>query len=529
MTVLRVLTGQGGDFEVPAHVREMVAYLDNGQLFISKTHSFNPHVRALKEKLVRAGHNPALVLVDMKKIAEFYNAASVHHQFAGDSSRESRSQIEAREIFARAVRVRASDIHIRVTQKDKTQILFRVMNNLEFIEEHSFDYGMSLCSTIYQAMADVADAVFEPLARQDARIASKEKLTAGLDGIRIATTPQVGGVLMVLRLLYNDTADSDDLELLGYGRYQADCVKFMRRKTTGINLIAGPTGSGKSTTLQRILSSIHRTTNGKKNIITVEDPPEYPIIGAVQTPVTNAETEADRSAAFQQAIRSALRLDPDIIMIGEIRDGAAAQLAIRAAMTGHQVWTTIHANNAFAIIDRLVDLGVPREILADPSIVSGLVCQRLVQRLCDECKVPFLERYRELPEDDRDRVMGSIVAQKAFVTGPGCSCCNHTGVFGRLAVAETIVTDHTMMELVQKNDKKGMIDYWRSGQQGRTMVDLALDLVNSGKVDPFAAEDAIGPLSSSRIEEDHRINRREVLSSLGFDVGREGDHPRGVE
>lgn len=505
----KVLTAEDCEFEQPKEIREILAYLDDGRLLISKTHSFNHHVRAFQARLQRIGREVNPMMVDMKVIADAY-AAAQSASSNGSGDRGSRTQETATALFRRAAARRASDIHIRVSKKDKTRIFFRVLGDLEFIEEDTYEHGVSMCTAIYQTMADVADPVFEMISHQDARIADKSRIPEGLDGIRIATTPQVDGFVMVLRMLYNATDNATDLVALGYSSAQDDAVRFLRRRPHGINFISGPTGSGKSTTLQRILGAIHLESRGKKNIITVEDPPEYGIPGAVQTPVTNAETEEERSRAFQAAIKAALRLDPDVIMIGEVRDYAAARLAIQAAMTGHQVWTTLHTNNAFGIIDRLVDLGIERELIADPNVLSGMICQRLVQKLCPHCRVPFTVVMEDLLPRDRDRMLGTIDAQSAFVMGSGCAHCGGTGLIGRVAVVETVIADHTLMSHVRANDKQAMIDYWRRDQQGKTMLEMAIELVNSGLIDPFAAEDEVGPLTISRIESDHRVNQHEV-------------------
>jgi type II secretory ATPase GspE/PulE/Tfp pilus assembly ATPase PilB-like protein len=169
----------------------------------------------------------------------------------------------AKTLFDKAVSLRASDIHIRVSKKDKTRFFFRIHNDLEFQGEESYEIGVSLCSTIYQAMSDVSDATFEMMSLQDARISDKSKLPNGIDGIRIATSPQVDGQIMVLRLLYNDASESTDIEALGYTESNSSNLTLMRHKPSGINLIGGPTGSGKSTTLQRLLVSQIKESEGK--------------------------------------------------------------------------------------------------------------------------------------------------------------------------------------------------------------------------------------------------------------------------
>lgn len=506
-----VLTARGGEFTITDDLREILCYLDDGRLLVSKSHAYNAHVRGFIGRLAHMGRTCHVLHVDLSVISKAYmgdSAAREHLRSASDMQRA------ATGIFEKAVMLRASDIHIRISKKDKTRILYRIHGDVEFIEEHPHDYGDQLCSTIYQAMADVSDSTFEPLSRQDARIADQSKLPAKLDGIRIATSPQVGGYLMVLRLLYNDASDSVDLADLGYNPLQKDSVAFMKCRPTGVNIISGPTGSGKSTTLQRVLTSIVRESMGKKHIITVEDPPEYPIHGVVQTPVNNADTEEERSIAFRKAIKSAMRLDPDVIMIGEVRDGPSAQLAIQAAMTGHQVWTTVHANNAFSIIDRLTNLGVPIELVSDPSVITGLVCQRLLKVLCPHCKTPLSNVIDRYSQQDMRRIMSVLQFNSVFVIGMGCEHCRQSGTIGRTVVAETIVTDEHLMRHVRNRDRIGAIEYWRRDQMGITMLDHAIEKINSGMVDPFQAEGVVGPLNMGVVERDFRIEPKEMRDVL---------------
>ncbi len=486
------LTAPGGEFHVDQSLREMLCLFNDGRLLVSKSHTFNPLVRGFIARLGRIGRSHEILHVDMSVIAKAYEGTKIG---GGRGASESEMQDFARELFRRATQSRASDIHVRVSSRDKTKIFFRVHNDLEFVEEHSFDFGSQLCTTIYQAMADVASATFEPLGRQDARISNREKIPSGLDGIRVATSPQVNGYVMVMRLLYNDAGETLDPTALGYSEEQADNLAVMKRCPTGINIIAGPTGSGKSTTLQRVLASIIKDTEGRKHIITVEDPPEYPILGAVQTPVTNADTEDERSKAFQVAIKASMRLDPDIMMIGEVRDTPSARLAVQAAMTGHQVWTTVHANSAFAIIDRLTDLGVSMDQASDPSIITGLVCQRLLKTLCPSCKIPLSEAVGNYPKKAVERILGVALITDIFVQGEGCDHCRRSGTSGRTAVAEIVLTDERLMSLIRKKERDSAFNYWRHDLHGMTMLEHAIIKIKEGLVDPFLAEDVVGPLN----------------------------------
>lgn len=492
---MKVLTAKDGEIQISDDLRTLIAYLDDGRLMVSTSHEFHPHVKGFVGRLKHMGRNFNIVHCDLNAIAKFYENTA-------GSELESNMQATAKQLFERAVEKRSSDIHIRVSTRNNTQVLFRIHNDLTWIEEHTYEYGDQLCTTIFQAMADVSDATFEKLSRQDARISLRSRLPVDIDGIRIATSPQVDGYIVVLRLLYNDSTNDLDLGRLGYEAQQITCVETLKRKPTGVVLIGGPTGSGKSTTLQRILGSVIRDSKGKKHIITVEDPPEYPIPGAVQTPVTNAESEEDRSREYQKAIKAAMRLDPDIIMLSEIRDNPTGRLAVQAAMTGHQVWSTVHANSAVAIIDRLMDLGVNPALVTDPTIVSGLVCQRLIKQLCPHCKQPLSEHLGEFDARTVDRFMRALDIDSVFIQAPGgCEHCAYTGTAGRTVVAETIATDDKLMSLLRSNDRLGAIEYIRHELAVMSMLDHAIKKVNAGLVDPLQAEDVVGPLAEVVEEE----------------------------
>ena len=496
--------------ELSDEARQYMYFHEDGRLFISKSHKFNKYVTGFQGRLNRLNVKYKPNYVELTTIKQLRDSSDSQAYNLNASN----MQRFAMQLFEKGVNLRASDIHIRCSQNGNSSILMRIHGDIEFIEEHTYVFGTELCTAIYQVMSDVSDASFKPMSRQDARIADKSKIPAGLDGIRVATTPQVGGFVMVLRLLYNDTVESYDLSLLGYLQDQCNAIELMKRRPTGINIIAGPTGSGKSTTLQRVLGSIIKNTNGSKHVVTVEDPPEYPIPGAVQTPVTNAASEQERSQAFQAAIKAAMRIDPDMMMIGEIRDEPSATLAVRAAMTGHQVWSTLHANSAFGILDRLMDLGVPMEMLTDHSIITGLTCQRLVKLLCPHCKVALTEVMNRYSSGDISRILSVLDVEHVYVIGEGCEHCRHTGTMGRTVVAETVITDPTLMTYIRKNDRIKAMRYWKKDQQGKTMLDHAIEKIRAGVIDPLIAEDVVGPLNMGLIEADSRIEQKEINDAV---------------
>jgi len=296
---------------------------------------------------------------------------------------------------------------------------------------------------------------------------------------------------MVLRLLYSPTSINLDLLSLGYSDSQAKIIEDLESCPTGITIVSGSTGSGKSTTLQRILMRIIQAAAGTINVITVEDPPEYLIVGAVQTPVSNAKTEEERSAAFQLAIKAMMRLDPDCMMIGEVRDYPSASLAIQAALTGHPLWTTVHANDGFGIITRLLDVGVSINLLTDPGVISGLICQTLARVLCPHCKIKILEHPEKKDSREIERLSQKLDLNKVYAEGYGCDHCKGTGVVGRTVVAEVIRTDYHLLSLIRQHKFEEAMDYWLKNG-GITIKEHARLKVNAGLCDPFDTETLVG-------------------------------------
>ena len=466
---------------------------ERGVLYVARNHAFDAQVRSVMQQLRTRNTDFEVRQVAMEAIQELRTRQAASNP---DEPRLETSdmQRQAMDLFRKAVSLRASDIHIRVAQRQGiTTIYFRVHNDLQLQADHTAAWGAQLCSAIYTAMSDISDATYEPLSRQDGRISRGDRLPPEVEGIRIATTPQVDGSVMVLRLLYRSAATASDICVLGYSASQRRQIAAMQRRPTGICIIAGPTGSGKSTTLQCTLLDIHRSCGGSKHLITVEDPPEYPMPGIVQTPVANASTEQERSAAFQAAIKAALRLDPNVIMIGEMRDAPSARLALQAAMTGHQVWTTVHANGALSIIDRMVDLGVPLAAMTDASLVTGLICQRLLKLLCPHCKLRLSQVRERHAAEDLERIAAVAPLARLFVAGAGCETCQGSGIAGRTVVAEVLLPDAELMELLRRGDKAAAAALCRRRGSG-TMLEHAIAKVCAGLCDPFQAEEEVGPL-----------------------------------
>jgi general secretion pathway protein E len=484
----QVLSAEGSH-AASGEERKFLCLLSDGRLLVAEGQEMNPHVLSYRARLARMKHAHRPVVTTMEGIARAYDTDPRRQ-----GGEHTRMQATAKELLARACHERASDIHIRV-KKYATEMYFRVHNELLKVSDQTREYGERLLATMYGAMTAVSDNSYKPTERQDASIGDRDKLPDGLYGVRIATAPTNEGNVMVLRLLYNDAGNDLDVSTLGFTPSQAAALQVLKEQPIGMNIISGPTGSGKSTTLQRILQGKIHEARQREHVITVEDPVEYPIEGAVQTTVVNAGTEEERSRLFSAAIANAMRLDPDVIMIGEIRDKASARSALSAAMTGHQVWTTVHANNAIGVIDRLVDLGLHMGMVADPGVVTGLISQRLVKVLCPQCKVKLDEHRQQVLPKLYARVKAAVGPELMYqvcIAGPGCPECRGTGTVGRTVVAEVIRTDAQFCDYLRAGDKQRALAHWIGSMGGQPIGQHAAQKVADGIVDPRMAEQVVG-------------------------------------
>lgn len=426
------------------------------------------------------------------------------------------------DLLRQAVRLKASDIHIRVYVGSHASISFRQQGDMTFRGKRNSDDADKLCTALFASLADLqSETTFSGLKRMRARISSRKILPKEVASIRIESGPIAGGYHMVMRLLYTQTQEvsgslNDRLTVLGYHpKHIADLVKAFS-KPTGISIFSGATGSGKSTTLKAVMESKHAELP-ELNFLTVEDPPEYLIEGAVQ--IRAAESEAEKKgdeANYADAIKHAMRCDPDVIMIGEIRDGESGMGAIRAAMTGHQVLTTIHANRVYATLSRLRDLlsstdrkTDPDTYLCDSSIMSCLVYQALIKTLCPNCKISVSEIKETLPPDLIERLEQAglglqdnpDISFRGPCPDPRCPVCQGSGYSGRQVVAETCVIDKKLLESFRRSGTAGFEHEWRSREPFDIQLH-ALDKIRSGLMDPRDVETRIGPLNLEGMQHD---------------------------
>lgn len=329
-------------------------------------------------------------------------------------------------LLLEAVKERASDIHIE-TQEKRLIARFRVDGVLRDVIEPAHTLAPLLVSRIkVMARLDIA----ERRVPQDGRVTLR---IGGYDiDARVSTIPTQHGERVVLRLLDRGTTALDLTEL---GMSERDVGVFARllERPHGMVLVTGPTGSGKTTTLYAALT---RLNDRRRNIMTVEDPIEYELPGIAQTQV-NPKTDL----TFARGLRAILRQDPDVIMVGEIRDQETAAVAVRSSMTGHFVLSTLHTNSTIGSITRLIDMGVERYLLAP--MIAGMIAQRLVRRLCVHCR-------QQGPASKRDRLLlGEALAPGTRVwRTTGCDACHHEGYSGRAGIYEIVVVDEAMQALI---------------------------------------------------------------------------------
>lgn len=335
--------------------------------------------------------------------------------------------------------INSSDIHIETSEKSG-RVRLRVDGKLieRFIIKKE-DYQSLINKIKILANIDIA----EKRLPQDGRIMFRSGRQE--HDIRVSIVPSIFGEKAVLRLL-RKSASELDLFKIGLSEDQLSTYLEGIRKSHGIVLISGPTGSGKTTTLYATLNILNRND---VNILTIEDPVEYTIAG-----INQVHLREDIGLTFSRALRTFLRQDPDIIMLGEIRDAETAQMAIRAALTGHLVLSTIHTNSAWGIIARLIDMGIPPFLAA--STLNLAAAQRLVRKLCDNCK-----KVADKTNIRYGQLQGNFELPEKFYEPTGCDCCHHTGYAGRHAVFEVIGLNNYLkdeIKLFKTDVKKYLIE-----------------------------------------------------------------------
>lgn len=375
---------------------------------------------------------------------------------AGDRSGASDGmQGKILDLIDAAYKARASDIHIEIATS-VTYVRFRVDGRIVPYATWASSFGRNFLGAAY-VMADLANSTYSPTKYLAARLAPREgrdqwAFPEGVEAVRMQFNPIAFGVSYAVFRLLGVTRNAQSIEQLGYEPEQLPVMTSFALKSKGLGIISGPTGSGKSTTMCALIDrtrQIDIESGNQRALFTVEDPPERRLIGAQQLVVNNTDTDEERAKAFADAIRAAMRSDPDQIVIGEIRDRITADLALSASMTGHQVWSTLHCTSAHSIPLRLIDLGVDRSKIFGSDELYVAAAQVLVPLLCPNCKTSF---SRAIADGKIDSIEAAVL-ERAFGTdhffpGQGCETCGGSGVKGRTVIAEVIRTDAEYLDVL---------------------------------------------------------------------------------
>lgn len=516
----KIITGTNGIVEITETQSKYVVLLaadKDGKVFhtlvVARDYARNSETSSVKIALQRRGYTwNNEFLVDLSVVASIYERTGGNVKTKGNVGDVAHMQKQFIDLVAYAAKRRCSDIHLDF-ESHQGKVRVRSDNVIMKLHDLLPAEASAMCQAAF-AMAEASDATYSPQQHQGARITEqsvKKKglaLPADVSSLRLQFDTLSQGRYLVVRLLYAQKVGSnEDVDSLGYSPNQMRDIRLIRRRKEGVIIISGPTGAGKSTTLQRALSATAREQPGL-NILTIEDPPEYFIPGAIQIAVMNATTAEERDEKFRQAITAALRSDPNIIMIGEIRDTSSAMLAFEAAMTGHLTWASLHANNAMANLDRLRDKKVEFYKLTDAALIAGLIAQRLVRRTVRDISLTFEQACEagivspELQEH-LPKIAGPYLHQVRFAgikkfneqTGKWVALEDENEAYkGRTVCAEVIRPDQQFLDFYKNDQKSEAQRHWIEHLGGMTMREHGLVKLLSGEVCPNEIDMEMGTL-----------------------------------
>lgn len=393
------------------------------------------------------------------------------------------------------------------------------------------DEGMALIKATFAVASDLAGTSSDLSFQQGALTTRSGLLPPKVELVRLQYSPTSDGRgALVMRLKYEAPSDEIEIDHLGYNAQQISDISIMRRRTNGMYVLAGKVSSGKSTTLQRVLNKMFLEKLREITTYTIEEPVELDLPGAIQVPV---KKNADGTDGLVEAMKASLRSDPNVIVMGETRSAETGNLAVQAVLTGHALWTTVHAGSALGILDRFIDLGIPAWKLQDPTVVRGLVYQRLAGVICPHCRITFREAVKRGQLDRETAIKLCDLFQTSpndlYVRGPGCDHCK-LGLSGRTVVAETVLTDPKLLEHFAKAERTEMKEYWlrpveEGGLGGVPVLHHALSKVGAGLCDINEVEEEVDLLStyerdymhlSDRLRRDVEVLRQEIREKQNY-------------
>jgi general secretion pathway protein E len=510
----RLASRRGGPFQIAEPFRRLIAVFDNGVVCVAREERWSAGVKGVLESARTAGLGAREVIeTSVEIIVELYK----DHQQPGEGvDLQIRRQAELAELIQQAAAMKSSDLRLRVT-RDYTEIMCRVHGRAVQMGTRTRDDGLALIRAALAVASDQGTHAADTTFQQGALTEKSGLLPRRVDLIRLQYTPTSDGLgSLSMRLKERGQPGESDVAALGYNARQVADLATMRRRTNGLYMLSGKVSSGKTQTLQRCLNQMYQEKRKEITVYTIEEPVELDLPFAVQVP---ARISLDGRDGFSEAMKASLRSDPNVIVLGEVRSAETAQLAVHVATTGHALWSTIHAASALGILDRLLDLGIEMDKLKDPSIVRGLVYQRLVGVLCPACRVSYAEAMGEQIDPDLAREICDLTGigpDLLYLRGPGCPSCAG-GLVGRTVVAEVILTDLELLSLFAERRYRDMRRHWltptsEGGLGGMPVLHHALTKVGLGICDINEIEEEVDLVSS------YRTHHGSLIAQLRKDV-----------
>lgn len=516
---------------LPSSLESLIAIdVSSGKVYADKKISGDPILLTWLDRNRRNGHKIVIVPKEVDEIAQM-RARGLRMDDDQDASMKVKGDAIA--MLRLAAQYGASDLHINMPGTH-AELQLVVDGSLRVLRKMTQDEGAAMVLAIYQGIATTKDASFNPLEAQNAQIAGEDLPTdISVTSIRIVRGPCYpqarNGSFMTLRFQYapnhkvtpglpslpppKSPEGQLKLESMGYTKAQVDKIRLLLEAPNGLVVFTGPTGSGKTTAMYEALKEAARISPGRR-LVTAEDPVEYPMEWAIQLAITNARTTEDTATAFAAMARTMLRMAPNVIQLGEIRDAKVALTALEMAVTGHQVWTTMHVNDPYLSVDRmeLMDaVRLNRRIFCDHKIIRGIIAQRLIKKLCPHCSLPFRQHPNILPERlvSRLETWGSLDGLRLH-NPKGCAQCGGNGTVGRFAVAEIVVTNASLMaDFIEKGSEAARVNHRRLPDSDPSMLETAIRHALNGVVDPRHIQESIDLIEPKETDiEQRRAPRR---------------------
>ncbi len=517
----KVISYAGDEFAVNENLRKEILVWDISRddkkmlWLLSVKSSFNSlHFMQIISKAEKNGYKVVKKgIIDHDVLAAVYDKRifSENQKATGDDS----LVVQMFEvILADSLSEKISDIHFEVRTNGAVIKMRKNGDMMVYKPEQRLTYneGNNLCAVMYNVLASTKAVSFDPRECQQAAVdyTVKDQQVK----LRYQSVPAYpDGYDVILRVLpVGRNEEFTPLDQLGYTNQQVKDITNITSRPVGSLIIAGVTGSGKSTTMKNVIMYINAHNGFRIKIYSIEDPPEYNIPKITQIPVViGKDFDPTKMSPFEKPIKACMRGDPDIIMIGEVRDKITGDLTKKAIQSGHQVLTTVHATSALGIIDRFQDFGLSPSVLGSPDFLTGLIYQKLLPVLCNDCSIDFMEQLQSDSVDEEDVGMYKRLSQ---IINPhqhkiklrnkeGCKSCKYQGIKGRTVCAEVIYVDINMLELISNGKTIELMKYWRElndGQldsenmTGKTCMEHAFQKMLRGQISPYDVESSFKPL-----------------------------------